>query len=132
MEGQRCAFKGIWILMLPCEIVRLVVNMTVMKKILIIFCLACNLSGFAQIWAEFGPGGGDRQGSLIVYNSQQLNNRIPYEKIKGIPYWRNDYMPALLYAPGNKLYGTFMTKINLATREVEYINKNGQVLICIS
>jgi hypothetical protein len=108
--------------------VRLVVNMTVMKNILIIFFLACYVSGFAQIWAEFGPGGGDRQGSLIVYNSQQLNNRIPYEKIKGIPYWKNDYMPALLYAPGNKLYGTFMTKINLATREVEYINKKGEVL----
>ncbi len=108
--------------------VRLVVNNYGMKNMLIIFCLACSFNGFAQIMAEFGPGGGDRQGSLIVYNSQQLNNRIPYEKIKGIAYWRNDYMPALLYAPGNKLYGTFMSKINLATREVEYMNKNGQVL----
>lgn len=110
------------------EMVRLVGNMHAMKNMIVIISLVCGLNTAAQVRAEFGPGGGDRQGSLIVYGSQELNNKIPYEMIKGIPYWQNDYMPALLYAPGNKLYGTFMSKVNLATREVEYVTKNGQVL----
>jgi tellurite resistance-related uncharacterized protein len=99
-----------------------------MKKMLLLLCLASSIYASAQMVEEFGPGGGSRLGSLIVYNSQELNNRVAYEHIKGIPYWRNDYLPAMLYAPGNKLYGTFMAKVNLATREVEYINKNKQEL----
>ena len=99
-----------------------------MKKMLLLLCIVSSYVASAQVWAEFGPGGGDRQGSLIVYNSQQLNNRVAYENIKGIPYWRNDYMPAMLYAPGNKLYGTFRARVNLATREIEYINKKNEEL----
>ncbi len=99
-----------------------------MKKILTLLCFFTGIGASAQIWAEFGPGGGDRQGSLIVYNSQQLNNRVSYDKIKGIPYWNKDYMPAILFAPGNKKYGIFPTSVNLATREIEYINKNNQEL----
>jgi len=99
-----------------------------MKKMLLLLCLASGICASAQVVEEFGPGGGDRLGSLIVYNSQELNNRVAYEHIKGIPFWRSEYLPAMLYAPGNKLYGTFMAKVNLATREVEYINKNKQEL----
>lgn len=99
-----------------------------MKNILPIIFLACSLSAEAQISTGFGPSGAANGGSLIIYGAELLNNKLPYEIIKGIPYWRNDYLPALLYAPGNKLYGTFWTKVNLASREMEYINKNEEVL----
>ena len=99
-----------------------------MKNILPIMILACSLSADAQVSTGFGPGGGANGGCLIVYGAQELNNKVPYEIIKGIPYWKNDYLPAMLYAPGNKLYGTFWAKVNLASREVEYINKNEEIL----
>jgi tellurite resistance-related uncharacterized protein len=99
-----------------------------MKNILPIIFLACSLSAGAQVSTGFGPSGAANGGSLIVYGAQELNNKVPYEIIKGIPYWRNEYLPAILYAPGNKLYGTFWAKVNLASREVEYINKNEEIL----
>ncbi len=101
-----------------------------MKKLLLLLLitLMVSFSGIGQVNTSFGPGGGSRDGALIVYGSNELNNKIPYERIKGIPYWKNDYLPAQLYAPGNKLYGTFRARVNLATREVEYINGKDQTL----
>jgi hypothetical protein len=95
------------------------------------FFLICFLNLFqgssGQSSFDFAPGGDVSQGSIIFYGSDGLN-KIPYNTITGIPYWKNDFLPAKLYAPGNKLYGTFWCKINLATQEVEYISKNEEIL----
>jgi len=99
-----------------------------MKQLLLILSLACSFSGIAQMSTEFGPGGGDRAGALILYGAGGLNNAIPYDKIRGTPYWNSDYMPALLYAPGNKLYGKFSSRVNFASREVEYITNKNEIL----
>lgn len=99
-----------------------------MKYIMFALYLGFCINTEAQVSAQFGPGGGDRQGSLIVYGSENFNHKISYDKIKGIPYWRIDFMPALLYAPGNKLYGKFLASVNFATREVEYMNSKQEIV----
>jgi len=97
-----------------------------MKLLLLILSLAGSYTGAAQLSWEIAPSGVDRGGAIMVYGSEGLNNKIPYEKIRGIAYWQIDFMPALLYAPGNKLYGKFSSRVNLAVREVEYISKKNE------
>jgi hypothetical protein len=99
-----------------------------MKLLLLILSLASSFSGTAQVSMEIAPSGTDRGGALMVYGSEGLNNAIPYDKIRGIAYWKTDFLPALLYAPGNKLYGKFSSRINLAVREVEYITKKNETI----
>jgi hypothetical protein len=99
-----------------------------MKNILFILGLCLTSQCFSQVITEFGPGGGDRAGSLIFYGSDAFNRKIAYENIKGIRYWKDEYLPAKLYAPANKLYGTYQAKMNIATRELEYIGKGDEVI----
>lgn len=98
------------------------------KLVLLLITIAASSTGAGQVNTSFGPGGSSKDGSLLVYGSNELNSKIPYDKIKGIPYWNIDFLPAKLYAPSNKLYGTFQAKVNLATREVEYVNAKGETL----
>ena len=99
-----------------------------MKLLLLILSLSSFFIGAAQVSMEIAPAGTASGGAIMVYGSEGLNKSIPYDKVRGIAYWKIDYMPAMLYASGNKLYGKFSSRVNLAVREVEYVNKKNEII----
>lgn len=88
-----------------------------------------SLPAYSQVFLESGPGGGTTDGMLIVYGAGNLPNSVPYEKIKGSPFWNDQWKPAVLYADNNKTYGLYSVRINLATNELHYLSKNGEELV---
>lgn len=99
----------------------------IMKHLIFILSMFASLQTIAQVMADFAPSGQTRDGSIVFYGSEAFNKKIPYNTITGIPYWKNDYFPAFLYAPGNRRYGLTWIRMNLATHEVEFLAKNDEV-----
>jgi hypothetical protein len=81
----------------------------------------------AQVMADFTPSGQTRDGAVTFYGSESMNKKISYNNITGIPYWQNNYYPAYLYGPDNRKYGLTWIRVNLATHEIEYVNKKDEV-----
>ena len=77
--------------------------------------------------ADFTPSGQTRDGAVTFYGSESMNKKISYNNITGIPYWQNNYYPAYLYGPDNRKYGLTWIRVNLATHEIEYVNKKDEV-----
>jgi hypothetical protein len=98
-----------------------------MKNILTIVFLLAAGSVSAQVMADVAPSGQTRDGAVVFYGAESFNKKINYENIKGIPYWKNDYLPAQLYAPLNKKYGVFFIRMNFATNEIEFVGNNDEV-----
>jgi len=129
MAGERHLPERIRILKSLAEIASFR-KINFMRKIeLCLLLLVLVLSAEAQVTADFAPGGNAKDGTIIFYGSDNFNNRIAYEKIRGIPYWMNEYQPAHLYAPLNRRYANIIwVRVNLATNEVEFLTRDEQVL----
>lgn len=85
----------------------------------------------AQVMMEIGHSGSTKDGALIVYGSDKLQHAIPYEKIKGSPYWQNNWMKAFLFNQRDTALGSYKARFNFATHELHYIDKRGVELALI-
>jgi hypothetical protein len=91
-----------------------------------IICSLCQLN--AQVFIEKTDGGfGGKPSSYMVYGSGDLSKRLPYDKIKGSPFWSDEYKLAALYS-GKNIISTRLIKLNLATNEI-YFLKNDEELV---
>lgn len=67
--------------------------------------------------------------AYIVYGSGDLSGRIPYARIAGSPFWRDNWQLATLYVDTKKL-ATLPVRLNLATNEIHFLeNEKEYVLI---
>jgi len=85
------------------------------------------LQSSAQAFLESQPVGTSRDGVLVVYGSSGMNNnRIPYDRISGTPFWNNEYRTATLVDPGNRVFGKMPVRLNLYTNEVYFKTPKGE------
>lgn len=82
----------------------------------------------AQVSLESSAAGGTRDGALVVYGSDNINNnkRIPYEKISGSPFWKSEYQLATIIDVKNQVLGKAPSKLNLYTNELYFISLKGE------
>ena len=101
-----------------------------MKKIFttLIF-LSISLALFSQM-QDFRliPNGNAPMGAIVVFGNLNNGKPIPYDKINGTPFWKEEWQTANIYAPDGYYYGKYMAKINLSNNEVHYLNKKGAEL----
>lgn len=71
----------------------------------------------------------DAFGSVIVYGSDGLAKSIPYSRIKGSPFWSDEWYSAILLDKKDSSFGRFSVKMNLATHEVHFRDKNGKEMV---
>lgn len=100
----------------------------VMKQVCCLLLLVISFHVSGQVFVEQGPVGTSRDGMLKVYGMGGQNPRIPYEKIKGSPFYNPDWLKAELYEPGGKTLGIHPIRLNLATHEVHFLDKKGYEL----
>lgn len=97
------------------------------KLLTLLLILIMGKTGLSQVFIESSPVGTSPDGALIVYGSTNLNNtKLPYEKIKGSPFWNNEFRMATLVDPQEKLLGKVPTRINLYTNEVYFKTPTGE------
>lgn len=99
-----------------------------MKRLQLVAGFICmTIAAQSQVMADFSPSGNVVDGSIVIYGANNFNSKVLYENIRGIPFWRNEYQPAILYAPGNKCYGLHWIRINQVNDEVEFINSRDEI-----
>ncbi|MFN2456678.1 MAG: hypothetical protein ABR502_00615 [Chitinophagaceae bacterium] len=57
------------------------------------------------------------------------SGRIPYDKVKGSPFWREEFIPAKLYTKTGQIYSATI-RLNLATNEIHFL-KNGEEMVLV-
>jgi hypothetical protein len=87
-----------------------------------------SLSAVGQVFIEAAPVGTAPGGAIIVYGMGGSNPRIPYERIKGSPYYRHEWRQAYLLDPGGRSLGRHDTRLNLVTHEVHFVDAKGMEL----
>lgn len=99
-------------------------------RYLLLLCLLClfffPVQTTAQVRMEVVPSGVPSMNNYIFYGTADLSNKIPYERIKGSPYWVDQFLLATLYDHQNRKYGEVMVRINLLTHRVNFINTAGE------
>ncbi|MFM9911655.1 MAG: hypothetical protein ACKVOW_20205 [Chitinophagaceae bacterium] len=86
-----------------------------------------------QVSLESAPVGTSGDGALIVYGSNTIgNNRIPYDRISGSPFWKNEYILASVIDNSNQIMGKAPIKINLYSNEVYFLNDKGEERVITS
>lgn len=102
-----------------------------MKKLFLnlFLILFFSIYGFSQVSIVPTEGGlkGEAMG-YVIYGSDGLSKKIPYTRIKGSPFYNDDWVLASIYST-NKLAHVIPAKLNLATNEIHYFkNDEEQVL----
>ena len=82
----------------------------------------------SQVFIEASPVGTAPGGAIIVYGMGGSNPRIPYERIKGSPFYRHEWRQAYLLDPSGRSLGRHETRLNLVTHEVHFIDAKGMEL----
>lgn len=72
-----------------------------------------------------------KDGILYIYGQESYSGeeRIPYERVKGSPFWKDDFLMATLFDKNNRKLIRAPTKLNLLTQEVYFINPQGEVRV---
>lgn len=94
-----------------------------MKKVFLSVIAFIAIHSFSQTRMDIGRVGSNTMGQITFYDVE--GNGLPYSKIKGSPLWRDEWTTANLFSADGKSYGIYQAKLNLATNEVLYLDKNG-------
>jgi hypothetical protein len=94
-------------------------------SIILIVVLLFVFKGSSQVTLMPTEGGmkGEPTG-FVLYGSDGLSKTIPYTRIKGSPFYKDEWLLASIYSGNNLLY-VIPVKLNLATNEIHY-NKNNE------
>ncbi len=96
----------------------------------LLFCwMLMAFTANAQFGMEIMPNAKPMDPSVIIYGASNFNSGIPYDKIQGSPFWRDDYQLAFLYGNQSSEKWLVKTKLNLNTSEVYFLGKNGEELV---
>ena len=96
-------------------------------SILFLSLLSITSAAFSQVTLESQPVGTSRDGVLVMYGSSSMGNkRIPYDKISGSPFWKTEYINAMIIDRGNQILGKAPVKLNLYTNEVYFLTPRGE------
>jgi hypothetical protein len=98
----------------------------IMTITLLFFCLG-GTSQEVQM-DKYGEGFSN---TYSFYETNGAKNILPYSRISGSPFWKDNWMSAKLFTDGEKLLGIYKTKINIATNEVYFLNADGKPLVAL-
>lgn len=84
----------------------------------------------AQVFIEtYPPVSNNTDMGVRISGMQNLSDRLPYEKITGSPFYSDEWQLASLLGSNEKEKWLCKAKINLATGELYYLNKEGNELV---
>ena len=81
------------------------------------------LSAHAQVFVETYPPYGTTDMGVRVSGIQNLSDRLSYEKISGSPFWHDEWQLASLYGATEREKWLCRVKLNFATGELYYLDK---------
>jgi hypothetical protein len=80
---------------------------------------------FAQIYVEQGSG---LAATVSVYGPDASNKKIPLSRVKGSPFWKEEWQLASLYDSNAKRINIVPVRMNLATGEFHFMWKEQELV----
>jgi hypothetical protein len=80
-----------------------------------------------QIYIEKGPVGALKGAEIMVYGPDLSKMMIPYSRVKGSPFWKEEWQLASLYSE-DKLIGVLPVRINLVTNDIHFLQNNQELV----
>lgn len=101
------------------------------QQILLPLLLQVSFTGniSAQVFIENNPNGNAVNPSVLIYGTDGIQMRIPYEKVKGTAFWNDEWKLATLYGTAAKDIWVCKTRLNLATGEVHFLDRNNEEMV---
>ncbi|MBX9784657.1 MAG: hypothetical protein K2X48_15315 [Chitinophagaceae bacterium] len=96
---------------------------------LLAFHLCFSIYCKAQVFFELQPIGKGNTHMGTFYGTEGLYKDVPYARIKGSPFWDDDWRPATLYDNNYDIIGRMPVKLNLATGELYYLKNNEPLVV---
>jgi hypothetical protein len=84
-------------------------------------------SANSQIYIEKGPVGALKGAEIMIYGPDLSQMMIPYARIKGSPFWKDEWQFASLYSEDN-LIGILPIKVNLVTNDIHFLQNNQELV----
>ena len=80
---------------------------------------------------DSSPVGTTRDAGAVVFGNSTLgtNQRIPYERISGSPFWKPDFQMASILDQNNQVVGKAFSKLNLYSNELYFITPKGELRV---
>ena len=97
------------------------------KAIFVFFLVFGVQSACCQIYIEKGPVGALKGAEMMIYGPDMEKISIPYSRIKGSPFWKDQWQMASLYSEDNFL-GVLPVKLNLVTNDVHFLKYNEELV----
>ena len=66
---------------------------------------------------------------FFVYGADNLKKEIPYSAIHGTPFWNTEFINATIYLNDGEANGTCPVKLNIATHEIHFLDREGRELV---
>ena len=66
---------------------------------------------------------------FFLYGADNLKKEIPNSSINGTPFWNTELITATIYLEDGQPYSKRPVKLNIATNEINFLNKNGEEFI---
>jgi hypothetical protein len=82
-------------------------------------------SSAAQLRMDVERVGNNGWGQINFYDVD--GSTIPYDKISGSPLWQDKWNTAHFFDSDGRSFGVYQAKLNLATDEVLYLDKDGEI-----
>jgi hypothetical protein len=87
-----------------------------------------SLYAFAQLQMDIGRiGNGPAQ--YTFFDIDGNTKEIPYSRIKGSPFWKDEWLTANILLDHNKSAGIYQARLNMATNEVYFLNDKDQIKV---
>jgi hypothetical protein len=98
-----------------------------LKTVLISLTFLLVQSADCQIYIEKGPVGALKGAEIMIYGPDLSQMMIPYSRVKGSPFWKDEWQLASLYSEDN-LIGIAPVRINLATNDIHFLQNNQELV----
>jgi hypothetical protein len=100
---------------------------TAFKPVFISLMVLAVQSGDCQIFIEKGPVGALKGAEIMIYGPDLSQTMIPYSRIKGSPFWKDEWQLASLYSE-DQLIGVVPVRINLVTNDIHFLQNNQELV----
>jgi hypothetical protein len=65
----------------------------------------------------------------VRFYEPEGNVHLPYSRIKGTPFWKDEFLPAKIFTTSGQIYGSPI-RLNLVTNEIHFL-KNGEEMVLV-
>lgn len=92
------------------------------------FCQTVQYNGATGQIANLAEAKSQKIIEEVRFDEPEGNKRIPYYRIKGSPFWKDEFLPAKILTTTGQMY-LMPVRLNLVTHEIHFLKNNEEMVL---